>query len=772
MRIRQIGVVGAGTMGSGIAALAASAGIPVVLLDIPGDGTGPSPARLGLERALKARPPAFMDDSRAALVRTGDTENDLSLLTDCDLVIEAIIEKLEPKQALYARLEELLRAETLVASNTSGIPIGTLVADRNESFRRRFMGMHFFNPPRYLHLVELIPTPDTDPEALAIVTRFAERILGKGVITARDVPGFVANRIGVYGLVQTVKLMERHDLDIQVVDALTGVFLGRPKSATFRTADITGLDVLAHVTAGLQQATGDDIGLPEWVLQMVKDGRLGEKSGAGFYRKQGRTIETLDWRSGEYAAREARLEDGLKMLQQRPLAERLRAILLADGTQGEFLRALLLSTYHYALVSAPIVAYDIAAVDHALEWGFGWDIGPFRQMDLIGLDRVRQAMTVAGLEIPPLLGSADGAFYREAAAGAQQLALDGHYVTAPRPEGRLTAQSLRRAGRVLLDGDDAVLLDMGDDVALFEFRSKMNTIGEGVLTQLARALDHIDRHNLAGLVIGNDDPRTFTAGADLAAVAALAQAGDWRRLEEAVTAFQTATMSLRQAPFPVVVAPAGLTLGGGAEMALHADAVRAHAELYIGLVEAGVGLLPAGGGSKELLFRFTSELDSYEESDLFQAVKRAFQLIALARTSTSALDAQKLGYLRAGVGMETGISMNRDFLLADAKTGLLALASDYVAPVPRTITAIGREGLGNLGYALWAFQEAGQASEHDARIGQAIAYVLCGGDGPRRVVTEQDILDLEREKFLELLGTKETQDRIAFMLKTGKPLRN
>ncbi len=772
MRIRQIGVVGAGTMGSGIAALAASAGIPVVLLDIPGDGSGPSPARLGLDRALKARPAAFMDNSRAAIVRTGDTEHDLGLLADCDLVIEAIIEKLEPKRTLYARLEELLGEETIIASNTSGIPIGSLLEGRSDGFRRRFLGMHFFNPPRYLHLVELIPTPDTDPVALAAVTRFAERTLGKGVVTARDVPGFVANRIGVYGLVQTVKLMERHDLDVQVVDALTGVFLGRPKSATFRTADITGLDVLAHVTAGLQQATGDDVGLPEWVLQMVNDGRLGEKSGSGFYRKEGKTIETLDWRSGEYAVREATLSDELKALEKRPLAERLRGILLADGPQGEFLRTLLLSTYHYALVSAPIVAYDIAAVDHALEWGFGWEIGPFRQMDLIGLDRVRQAMTRAGLEVPPLLRSADGAFYREAATGAEQLGLDGRYVAAPTTGGRVTAQSLRRAGRVLLDGDDAVLLDMGDEVALFEFRSKMNTIGEGVLTQLARSLDHIDRHNLAGLVIGNGDVRTFSAGADLGAVAALVQAGDWPKLEEAVSAFQEATMSLRRAPFPVVVAPAGLTLGGGAEMTLHADDVRAHAELYIGLVEAGIGLLPAGGGTKELLFRFTSELESFEESDLFQGVKRAFQLIALARTSTSALEAQMMGFLRPGAGMGAGISMNRDFLLSDAKASLLALAPDYVAPLPRTVTAIGREGLGNLRYALWAFQEAGQASAHDARIGQAVAYVLCGGDGPRRIVTEQDILDLEREKFLELLGTKETQDRIGFMLKTGKPLRN
>ena len=726
MRIRQIGVIGAGTMGSGIAALAASAGIPVVLLDIPGDGSGPSPARRGLERALKARPAAFMDAARAALVRTGDTEHDLPLLADCDLVIEAIIEQLEPKRTLYERLEQLLGSDTIVASNTSGIPMHALTEGRSESFRRRFLGMHFFNPPRYLHLVEVIPTPDTAPETVRAVEQFAERVLGKGVVTARDVPGFVANRIGVFGMVQTVRMMEEFDLDVQVVDALTGAFLGRPKSATFRTADITGLDVLAHVTAGLQKATGEPVGLPEWVLQMVHDGRLGEKSGTGFYRKQGKTIETLDWRTGVYAERKAELEPALAALAQKPLAERLRGALAAEGTQADFLRKLLYTTYHYALVTAPVVAYDLAAVDHALEWGFGWDVGPFRQMDLLGLDTVRDGLRAQGFEIPPLLERAAGSFYRESAERAELLSVEGTYEAAPARAGRVSAAGLRRRGRVLLDGEQAVLLDMGDDVALFEFRSKMNTIGEGVLTQLTRALDHVAQRGLAGMVVGNDDARTFSAGADLGMIGQLVQQGDWTRLDEAVQAFQQATTSLRRAPFPVVVAPAGLTLGGGAEMALHADRVLAHAELYMGLVEVGVGLLPAGGGTKELLFRFTSELEAYEEADLFEGVKRAFQLIALARTSTSALEAQRLGFLAAG----DRVVMNRDFLLADAKAQVLALAADYVPPVPRTITAIGREGLGNLGYALWAFREAGQASEHDVRIGQAVSYVLCGGDGP------------------------------------------
>ena len=768
MRIRKVGVVGAGTMGSGIAALAASAGVPVVLLDVPGDGSGPNAAERGLQRALKARPAAFMEAGAARLVRTGDTERDLGLLADCDLVIEAIIEQLEPKRQLFDRLEQHLRADAIIASNTSGIPIGRLTQGRSEAFRRRFLGMHFFNPPRYLRLLELIPTPDTGVEVTRAVTHFGERVLGKGVIVARDEPGFVANRIGVYGLVQTVKLMERFGLDVGIVDALTGQFLGRPKSATFRTADITGLDVLGHVTGGLAQATNEDVALPDWVHGLVRQGRLGEKSGAGFYRKQGKVIETLDWRTGEYAVAQPDVAPEVRALEGRPLDERLRAVPTLSGAQGEFLRALLFTTYHYALTTAPRVAYDIAAVDHALEWGFGWEIGPFRQMDILGLDVVREGLRAHGFDEPPLLAAARGAFYREAGDSTEVLSLEGRYTPAQHQPGRLSAAGAARQGRPLLERAEARLLDAGDGVALFEFRSKMNTMGEGVLDALAEVLDLVGREGLAGMVIGNDDARTFSAGADLASLARLAQGGDWAKVDHAVRRFQEATTSIRRAPFPVVVAPAGLTLGGGAELTLHADHVQAHAELYIGLVEVGVGLLPAGGGTKELLFRFTEALQPYEEADPFEAVKRAFQLIALARTSASAPEARQLGFLRAC----DRVTMNRDFLLADAKAQVLALAPDYVAPAPRTIRVLGRQGLGNLAYAVWSMREGGYASEHDARIGREVALVLCGGDGPPRTVTEQDVLDLEREGFLRLLGTRETQERIAYMLKTGKPLRN
>lgn len=778
-RIRTIGVVGAGTMGSGIAALAASSGVPVVLLDIPGsdDPTAKersAPAAKGIERALKARPAAFMDPARAALVRTGNTDDHLALLAECDCVVEVIIEKPEPKQALFAKLETLLRPDAIVTSNTSGIPMSVLVDGRSLSFRRRFLGTHFFNPPRYLHLLELIPTPETDPAVLDAVRAFSERVLGKGVVIAKDVPGFVANRLGVHGLVHAIRGMEAANLSIDEADALTGPLLGRPKSATFRTADITGLDVLSHVTGGVGEATGEDLALPDWVLGMVKAGRLGEKSGAGFYRKQGKVIETLDWRTGQYAP-QARVESAeLARVGKLPLPERLAALRTLGGRYGDYVRRLLVTSLHYVMEKAPDVAHDIPSVDHALEWGFGWEMGPFRLADALGLDWLRDQFRAEGLAEPALLARAQGRFYIEdtstgAHAACAVLGFDGHYASLHDAPGTIRLASIAAArARVLEESDAARLLDLGDGVALLEFRSKMNTLGEGVIRMLERSLARVERGGLAGLVIGNDDPRTFSAGADLVQVATTVQRGDWKALESMVKTFQDTAMRLRRAPFPVVSAPHGLALGGACEFSMHCDRVQAHGELYMGLVEVGVGIIPAGGGTKELLFRFTEPLMEYEELDYFEAVRRAFKLIATAQTSTSALEARRMGFLRA----DDRVSMNRDLLVADAKQRVLDLAPGYVPPVPRTVKALGREAIGNLYYALFAFREAGQATDHDVRIGRELAYVLCGGDGPPRTVTEQDILDLEREAFLKLLGTRETQARIEGMLKTGKPLRN
>jgi 3-hydroxyacyl-CoA dehydrogenase len=758
-------------MGGGIAALAASAGIPVTLLDVPaGEGDRNSVARGGLDRAIKAKPAAFMAPDRAALIEIGNTEDDLQRLAACDLVIEAIIEKIEPKRALYERLQSVLPPSAVVASNTSGIPIHELVRGRDAEFRARFLGMHFFNPPRYLHLLELIPTTETAPETLDAARRFSDRVLGKGIVLAKDVPGFVANRLGVFGMVLAIRQMEKHGLTIDEADLLTGQLTGRSKSATFRTADLSGIDVIAHVTSGLSQTTGEDFALSPWVMELVRAGRVGEKSGAGFYTRAGKEIKTLDWRSGEYGPQAKPSTPELARLAKLPLAERFAAFRDWTDRDGAFVREYLLRFSHYVLSTAPSISYDLPAVDHAMEWGYAWEIGPFKQMDLLGVEYLRRGFAELRLDEPGLLRDATEEFY--SSDGTQVLSLSGGYELIPREPGEIRLAELHlpsnRALRVLDESRDASLLDAGNGVAVVEFHSKMNTLGEGVLTMLNRALDRVERDGLTGLVIGNDDPRTFTAGADLSMILSLVAAGDWKRLEEAVTLFQGTAMRIRRSPFPVVAAPFGLTLGGGCEFSLYADALQAHAELYMGLVEVGVGLIPAGGGTTEMVFRFTTELLPYDEADLFEAVKRAFQLIAMARTSTSALDARGLGFLRD----RDRITMNRDRLLADAVSRVVALGPDYVPPVPRVIPALGREALGNLHYAAWAMREAGQISDHDVRIAHELGYVMSGGDGPRRQVTEQDLLDLEREAFLRLLGTPETQQRMKYTLETGKPLRN
>jgi 3-hydroxyacyl-CoA dehydrogenase len=452
------------------------------------------------------------------------------------------------------------------------------------------------------------------------------------------------------------------------------------------------------------------------------------------------------------------------------LEKRLPMAVKLPGKYGEFVRNYLLRMSHYVLQTAPLIAYDIASVDHAIEWGYAWEAGPFQQMEALGLDFLREGFMRLGLDAPPLLAQArDGAFFRKEGDAWTQLGFDGRFVALPPTPGRITVESLRsRPGGAVETSRDANLLDLGDGVLLLQAQSKMNTMGAGVLAMLRTGLERVAQGKYVGLVIGNDDPRAYSAGADLAAVVSMTQAGDWKALDEMVRYFQEGAQLVRRAPFPVVAAPFGLTLGGGAEYALHADRIQAHAELYMGLVEAGVGLIPAGGGTKELLFRFSEELLPYDEADSFEAVKRAFRVIAMATTSTSALEARSLGFVRP---MDR-ITMNRDRLIADAKARVLDLAADYVAPAPRTITALGKEALGNLHYAGWAMHEGGAITDHEVRIASELAYVLCGGDGPPRTVTEQDILDLEREAFLRLLGTKETQERIAYTLKTGKPLRN
>jgi 3-hydroxyacyl-CoA dehydrogenase len=484
----------------------------------------------------------------------------------------------------------------------------------------------------------------------------------------------------------------------------------------------------------------------------------------------GKEIHTLDWRTGEYRPQAKPETPELTRLAKLPVGERFAAIKSWADREGDFVKEYLLRFSHYVLTTTPAIAYDIPSVDRAIEWGYAWEAGPFKQMDLLGAAFLRRGFAELGLDEPALLREARNGFY--SADGAQVLSLSGGYEDVPREAGEIRLADFHAPNRsersILEHNEDASLIDVGNGVAVLEFHSKMNTLGAGVIEMFHRSLDRVERDGMAGLVIGNDDPRTFTAGADLSMVLKLIAASDWAKVEEAVRTFQNTAQRIRYSPFPVVAAPFGLALGGGCEFSLHSDRVQAHAELYMGLVEVGVGLIPAGGGTTELLFRFAADLAPYGEADPFEAVKRAFQLIAMATTSTSALEARRLGYLRDA----DRITMNRDRLIADAAARVLDLAPDYVAPLPRTITAMGKDALGNLKYAVWAMREAGQITAHDVRIAHELAYVLTGGDGPPRAVTERDILDLEREAFLRLLGTKETQERMAYTLRTGKPLRN
>lgn len=721
-RLRRLGVVGAGTMGAGIAALAASAGIPVDLLDVRG-GEGPpdGPAREGLRRALSARPAAFMHPGRAALVRTGSSEDDLGRLAGCDWVVEAIVESADAKRALYERIEDVLRPEAVISSNTSAIPMAVLAEGRSDGFRRRFLGTHFFNPPRRLHLVEVIPGEGTDPEVVAWVRDVAERLLGKGVVVARDVPGFVASRLGMFGIALAARLMEELGLGIDDVDALTGELIGRPRSATFRTADVVGLDVVRAVAAQLDEDSDGDFALPAWIGRLVDEGRTGSKAGAGLYSRRDGEVLVLDPATGEYRPRRADPPE-VAALRRAPLPERIAGARALPGPRGELVRRLLDETAAYARAQAPAIADDPADVDRAMEWGWGWARGP------LGSD------------------PAD---------------------SPPRP-GTLRLSDARAGGGVLEEGPDAALLDIGEGVALLEVHTKLNTIGPGVLEAVHAALARVERDGMAGLVIGNEDRRAFSAGADLRAVAELAEAADWGALERLVEAAQRANAALRRAPFPVVAAAAGLALGGGCEMALHADLVQAHAELAMGLVEIRVGLIPAGGGVTELLARFGRDLAPYPGADPFEATARAFALMASGRVSESALDAGAMGLLR-----ETDrVCMGRDRLLAEARARVLDLAGDYLPPQPGTIAVLGDAALGNLRFQARDRADAGRASPHDVRVCEELALVLSGGPGPPRELAEQELLDREREGFLRLAGTRATRERIAHMLATGTPLRN
>jgi 3-hydroxyacyl-CoA dehydrogenase len=769
MNIRSVAVLGAGTMGAQIALHCANAGIPALLLDLT-----PQAAREGLERARKLKPdPQFTSDAHL-LVQTDSFDAGMARLASADWIMEAIVERLDIKQALLAKVDAARRPGSIVSSNTSGIPIGTLAEGRSDDFRRHWLGTHFFNPPRYLRLLEIIPTAETDPAVIDAVRHFADYHLGKGVVVAKDTPNFIGNHIALYGVVRTLEAVASGRYTIEEVDAITGPALGRPGSATFRTMDIAGIDILAHVMKNLEERLESPTDraafkMPAFLGQMLERNMLGEKTGKGFYERRKSSsgdsdIWTLDLGTLEYRAKQsARVPslDAAKAVED--VRQRVKQLFNAKDKAGTFLRETLAPTLLYTARVTPAIAHSIDDVDRVMRWGFAWDLGPFELFDAIGVREVLDAARATGghaLEggVPPLV--------QEVLDAGRNTFRDEPI----RPAGAdlLILRSAREQNHVVKKNAGASLLDLGDGVYCVEFHSKMNAIGADTIQMLQAGVKEASANGVA-LVVGNEAPN-FTAGANLMLVLLEAQEGNWDDVNLAIRAFQQATMALRYSDVPVVVAPAGLTLGGGTEMALHGDRVQAAAETYMGLVEVGVGLIPAGGGTKEMLVRAMRRLPT-PQSDPLPYVQSAFETVALAKVSASGPDARRLGYLAD----TDNVTMNRERLIADAKARALERVRDgYVRPTPRTAIPVGGASLeAALKLGVHLAWRAGRASDHDALIGRKLARIFAGGDLPHATtVTEHAVLDLEREAFLSLLGERKTLERIQHTLKTGKPLRN
>jgi 3-hydroxyacyl-CoA dehydrogenase len=730
-------------MGAQIAAHLAGTGVPVLLLDITAEA-----AAAGLARARTLKPDPFLVPEAARLISTGSLD-DLSALATVDWIIEAIVEDLAVKQALLARVDAVRADDAVVSSNTSGIPLAAIAEGRSEGFRQHWVGTHFFNPPRYLRLVELITTPDTRSDVAARVQHWLDQLLGKGVVPARDTPAFIANHLGMFGVLRLFEAVADGSVSIEEIDAITGPATGRPKSATFRTVDLAGLDILAKVAADLatrlpREADRRAFVAPPFVSGMLERKLVGDKAGQGFYKKvreAGETrILTLDLASFSYRpAQPARLPE---LEVARTIADtgaRVKSLFLGDHKTGAVLRRTLGPTLLYAASIASEIAHNIDDIDRAMRWGFGWDLGPFELWDAIGVDHVLAACGVT--ERPTLLHGRDRFRDGELPPAAPDL---------------LILQTAREQHKVVQRNDGASLIDLGDGVLCVEFHSKMNAIGGDTIAMLHAGVREAEA-NFAALVIGNDAPH-FSAGANLMLLLLESQEGNWDEVDLMIRAFQGATMALKTASVPVVVAPAGLALGGGCELSLHGDRIQAAAETYMGLVEVGVGLIPAGGGTKEMLLRAAS-------------AQAAFETIGFGKVSTSGPDARRLGYLREG----DRITMNRERLISDAKTVALALAgAGYQPPVRRAAIPVG----GPTAYATLALGvhlawRAGRLSDHDALIGRKLAWILTGGAVPHATTLSEDqVLELEREAFLSLCAEAKTQERIAYTLKTGKTLRN
>jgi 3-hydroxyacyl-CoA dehydrogenase len=798
-KVHKVAVLGAGTMGAQIAAHFANAGVQVLLLDIPpveltkeeqaraltieSRAVGNRFANAGLEAAKKIKPAAFFARDSASLVTTGNFEDDLSKVAEVDWIIEAVVEKLEVKRDLFAKLERHRKPGTIVSSNTSGLSIKDMAEGRSEDFRRHFLGTHFFNPPRYLKLLEVIPTQETSPEVIGFVADFCDRRLGKGIVFAKDTPNFIANRIATFSSLNAIRVMVEGGYTVEEVDAMTGPLVGRPKSASFRTSDIVGLDTALYVADNLYKAVPNDerreaLVPPDFLREMVGRGWIGNKAGQGFYKKQkgeGGKPEfwALDYVEMDYKPpKKVRFPSIEAAKTVEDTAERIRGLVYGKDRVGEFLWKTISQNLIYTANRIPEIADDIVSIDNAVRWGFNHELGTFELWDALGVEKSVARMREEGLPIPPLveklLDSGKKSFYDRRDGNTFYFDQEtGEYKEVEPRRGVTVLKSLKERERVIKKNAAATLIDMGDGVAGLEFHSKMNSIGGDTIAMMNFSVKEVAA-NYDALVIANQ-AENFSVGANIMLLLLGAQEGEWDEIAMSVRQFQNANMALRYSPKPVVIAPHGMALGGGCEITMHGDKARAAAETYLGLVEVGVGLIPGGGGVKELVLRAVE--DAQPDEDLFPRIKKVSETVAMARVSTSAMEARELGFLRN----TDPITMNRDRLIEDAKQTALALASEgYTEPRPRAdIPVLGEPALSTIKLAIHMMVRGGFISEYDGHVATKLAFVITGGNLSRKtLVSEQYLLDLEREAFVSLCGERKTQERIQHMLKTGKPLRN
>ena len=804
-RIHKVAVLGAGTMGARIAAHIANAGVPSYLFDIvPPDADGPARnqmAAVGLDAARKSRPAAFFEPSLARLVTIGNFDDDLKKLAEVDWIIEAVVENLDIKRSLLKRVESVRKPGTIITTNTSGLPVAQIAEGFHDEFRRFWFGTHFFNPPRYMRLLELIPTPEADPAAMDSISNFCDVHLGKGIVRAKDTPNFIANRIGTFSVLNVMRLMQEMDLSIEDVDALTGTAVGWPKSATFRTIDLVGLDILGHVVGNMVTNVRDeraDLTLPEFFKQMLQRKWLGDKTKGGFYKKvkshEGKEDErmALDWRTLEYRPRQKPKFPALDMAKNvDQTGARVRMLLGLDGgaqkgdKAGQFLWSALSDLWTYSANRIPEISDSIVEIDRAMKLGFNWELGPFELWDAAGVEaataRMKKEAKPMPANIEKLIASGKKSWYLDdakASSGRAFFDLSAYdYKPVQVPTGVWSVDVAKKSSGVVKKNSGASLIDLGEGVGCIEFHSKMNSLGADIIQLVTQALKPGGPgDNFEAFVITND-AQNFSVGANLMLLLMAVQEEEWDEVDLVIRQFQNMTQAIKFSPKPVVVAPFGLTLGGGTEMSLHAAARQPHAELYTGLVEVGVGLLPGGGGCKEMLLRAIDSAAAIrkdgrgESVELMEAMKKAFEIVATAKIATSAHEARGLGFLSDS----DRISMNRERVLSNAKARALELArAGYEPPLPRTdIPAPGESILAALKLGVHMMRQGEFISDHEVKIGTKVAEVLCGGNvSPGTPVSEQYILDLEREAFKSLCGERKTQERIQYTLKTGKTLRN